>query len=184
MASEESNTQQSQQQQQKPERALGSTTLPIARVKRVIKEDKEVSLINAEATFCVAYATELFMEYLVKEGFTRARKEKRKTIFYKDLASAVSEVEQFEFLEDVIPHTMTLKAALERRKDTLNEDESLEPSRKKSKTTHSEEEANNNNTSNELRQEDEEVEEEERDEDDEEEEEEEDDEQQEETDQQ
>ena len=25
------------------------------------------------------------MEYLVKEGFTRARKEKRKTVYYKDL---------------------------------------------------------------------------------------------------
>ena len=57
MASEESNTQQTQQKQ---ERALGTTTLPIARVKRLIKEDKEVSLINAEATFCVAYATVSF----------------------------------------------------------------------------------------------------------------------------
>ncbi|KAG2226835.1 hypothetical protein INT45_005800 [Circinella minor] len=143
MASEESNTQQTQQKQ---ERALGTTTLPIARVKRLIKEDKEVSLINAEATFCVAYATELFMEYLVKEGFTRARKEKRKTVYYKDLASSVSEVEQFEFLEDVIPHTMTLKAALERRKDTLDEGaESSEPARKKSKLDKNTKKSNDNN---------------------------------------
>lgn len=41
----------------KVERAAGTTFLPIARVKRIIKEDKDVSLINAEATFCVAYAT-------------------------------------------------------------------------------------------------------------------------------
>jgi hypothetical protein len=41
----------------KVERAPGTTFLPIARVKRIIKEDKDVSLINAEATFCVAYAT-------------------------------------------------------------------------------------------------------------------------------
>ncbi|KAI7852411.1 histone-fold-containing protein [Circinella umbellata] len=143
MASEESNTQQTQQKQ---ERALGTTTLPIARVKRLIKEDKEVSLINAEATFCVAYATELFMEYLVKEGFTRARKEKRKTVYYKDLASSVSEVEQFEFLEDVIPHTMTLKAALERRKDTLDEGaESSEPARKKSKLDKNTKKSNDTN---------------------------------------
>jgi DNA polymerase epsilon subunit 4 len=39
------------------ERTPGSTMLPIARIKRVIKEDKDVSLINAEATFCIAYAT-------------------------------------------------------------------------------------------------------------------------------
>lgn len=40
-----------------PERTLGTTMLPLARIKRVIKEDKDVSLINAEATFCIAYAT-------------------------------------------------------------------------------------------------------------------------------
>ena len=51
----------------------------------------------------------------------------------------MSEVEQFEFLEDVIPHTMTLKAALERRKDTLDEGGSLEPSRKKAKGEQAEE---------------------------------------------
>ncbi|KAI9317649.1 histone-fold-containing protein [Dichotomocladium elegans] len=103
----------------KSERVPGTTILPVSRVKRVIKEDKEVSLVNAEATFCITYATELFMEYLVQEGLSRARGEKRKTIYYKDLASAVGEVEQFEFLEDVIPQTMTLKSALERRKDTV-----------------------------------------------------------------
>lgn len=39
------------------ERVPGTTILPLARIKRVIKEDKDVSLINAEATFCIAYAT-------------------------------------------------------------------------------------------------------------------------------
>ncbi|OAD72888.1 transcription factor CBF, partial [Phycomyces blakesleeanus NRRL 1555(-)] len=89
-------------------RLPGTTIIPLARVKRVIKEDKDVSLINAEAIFCVAYATELFMEYLVTEGYQRAKRDKRKTVYYKDLASTVTEVEQFEFLEDVIPPTLTL----------------------------------------------------------------------------
>ncbi|ORZ03430.1 histone-fold-containing protein [Syncephalastrum racemosum] len=119
-------------QQQQQERTPGTTILPIARVKRVIKDDKDVNLINNEATFCVTAATELFMEYLVSEGLNRARKDKRKTIFYKDLASAVSSIEQFEFLEDVIPHTMTLKSALERRKEALNEEDT--PPAKKQKT--------------------------------------------------
>ncbi|RUS27172.1 hypothetical protein BC938DRAFT_483625 [Jimgerdemannia flammicorona] len=194
----------------------GTTQLPIARVKRIIKEDKEVSLINAEATFLVAVATvsrvggalwevevqrfelkarfsltafpvngllqELFMEYLVSEGFSRARRDKRKTVYYRDLgtcpslcqifchfemyslistdefsrlsllrlphahiyiyarlfsvslspiddtsktktASVVDEIDQFEFLEDVIPKTMPLKKALERRKEALEEEE-------------------------------------------------------------
>jgi len=107
----------------KVDRTPGTTFLPIARVKRIIKEDKDVSLINAEATFCVAYATELFMEYLANEGFAKAKKEKRKTVYYKDLASVVNEVDQFEFLEDVIPQTMPLKAALERRREALDDAE-------------------------------------------------------------
>ncbi|KAI8890245.1 histone-fold-containing protein [Backusella circina FSU 941] len=106
------------------EKTPGTTMLPIARIKRVIKEDKDVSLINAEATFCIAYATELFMEYLVTEAFTKAKKDKRKTVYYKDLANTVKEVEQFEFLEDVIPPTMTLKAAIEKRKEVLTNEES------------------------------------------------------------
>lgn len=55
----ETTTQKSTQpkSQQQAERIPGHTILPIARIKRVIKEDKEISLINAEATHCVAYAT-------------------------------------------------------------------------------------------------------------------------------
>lgn len=38
-------------------------------------------------------------------------------------ASVVNEVDQFEFLEDVIPQTMPLKAALERRREALDDAE-------------------------------------------------------------
>ncbi|KAI8066260.1 histone-fold-containing protein [Gilbertella persicaria] len=122
-------------QKQLPERKPGNTMLPLARVKRVIKEDKDVSLINAEATFCIAYATELFMEYLVTEAFNKAKKEKRKTVYYKDLASTVKEIEPFEFLDDVIPTTMTLKQAIEKRKQALNDDAPSIPPSKKLKTS-------------------------------------------------
>ncbi|EPB83762.1 hypothetical protein HMPREF1544_09503 [Mucor circinelloides 1006PhL] len=120
-----------------PERTPGTTMLPLARIKRVIKEDKDVSLINAEATFCIAYATELFMDYLVTEAFSKAKKEKRKTVYYKDLASTVKESEQLEFLEDVIPPTMTLKDAMAKRKENVLDDSavlSTPPAKKQKKT--------------------------------------------------
>lgn len=41
----------------KPERQLGTVSFPLARVKRIIKEDKDISLIGSEATFCITYAT-------------------------------------------------------------------------------------------------------------------------------
>jgi hypothetical protein len=72
------------------------------------------------------------MEYLVTEAFAKAKREKRKTVYYRDLASTVKEVDQFEFLEDVIPATMTLKAAIEKRKETLVDD--TPPPSKKQKT--------------------------------------------------
>jgi DNA polymerase epsilon subunit 4 len=77
------------------------------------------------------------MEYLVTEAFTKAKTEKRKTVYYRDLASTVKEVDQFEFLEDVIPATMTLKAAIEKRKETLHDDTPLpsSPPAKKQKTS-------------------------------------------------
>ncbi|KAI8644854.1 histone-fold-containing protein [Parasitella parasitica] len=122
---------------QVPGRTPGTTMLPLARIKRVIKEDKDVALINAEATFCIAYATELFMEYLVTEAFSRAKKEKRKTVYYKDLASTVKESDQLEFLVDVIPTTMTLKEAMAKRKENLSDEtESSSPTpAKKQKTS-------------------------------------------------
>ncbi|KAI8967337.1 histone-fold-containing protein, partial [Mycotypha africana] len=105
----------------KNERTPGTTILPLARVKRVIKEDKDIALINAEATFCITYATELFIKYFVNEAFAKSKKDKRKTIYYKDLANTVSDVEQFEFLEDVIPQPIPLKRALELQKEQSGE---------------------------------------------------------------
>lgn len=106
MATEDS----SEQIPKQTERVPGTTILPLARVKRIIKEDRDVNLINPEATFCVTYATvyqhdrrgiginandltnlvllqELFIEYLVNEGLTRAKRDKRKTVYYKDLGT-------------------------------------------------------------------------------------------------
>lgn len=53
MATEDS----SEQIPKQTERVPGTTILPLARVKRIIKEDRDVNLINPEATFCVTYAT-------------------------------------------------------------------------------------------------------------------------------
>lgn len=47
------------------------------------------------------------------------------------IAGTVKEIEQFEFLEDVIPTTMTLKAAIEKRKETLPEEVSTPPKKQK-----------------------------------------------------
>ncbi|KAF9322257.1 hypothetical protein BG003_003268 [Podila horticola] len=97
-------------------KAKGVTQLPVARVKRIIKEDKDIAMVSNDAVFLISMATELFLESFTTKAFNLAKMEKRKTIAYKDLATAVSQHDSLEFLQDVIPKTMTLKAALEKQR--------------------------------------------------------------------
>ncbi|KAG0347327.1 hypothetical protein BG004_007984 [Podila humilis] len=97
-------------------KAKGITQLPVARVKRIIKEDKDINMVSNDAVFLISMATELFLESFTAKAFNLAKMEKRKTIAYKDLATAVTQHDSLEFLQDVIPKTMTLKAALEKQR--------------------------------------------------------------------
>ncbi|KAI9282670.1 histone-fold-containing protein [Sporodiniella umbellata] len=117
------------------ERAPGSTAFPVARIKRLIKEDKEIAMISSEATFCIAVATELFLEHFIKESHMNVKKDKRKTVFYRDMADVVQDNASFEFLSDVIPTTMTLKAAVEKRKRALAEEAPTKKQKTVSKST-------------------------------------------------
>ena len=77
--------------------------LPLARVKRIMKADGDVKLISQEAVILVTKATELMIEHLAKEAHKNSNGSQRKTIQYQDLASAVDALEEFDFLQDIIP---------------------------------------------------------------------------------
>ncbi|KAF9436962.1 hypothetical protein BGZ76_002413 [Entomortierella beljakovae] len=96
--------------------AKGTTQLPAARVKRIIKEDKEVQMVSNDAVFLISMATELFLEGFTSKAFNLAKMEKRKTVSYKDLAMAVTQHDSLEFLQDVVPKTIPLSAALEKQR--------------------------------------------------------------------
>ncbi|KAG0216495.1 hypothetical protein BGX28_000009 [Mortierella sp. GBA30] len=89
--------------------AKGVTQLPAARVKRIIKEDKDVQMVSNDAVFLISVATELFLESFTTKAFNLAKLDKRKTVSYKDL--------------DVIPKTMTLSAALEKQRIAKEQEE-------------------------------------------------------------
>ncbi|KAK9472355.1 histone-fold-containing protein, partial [Dipodascopsis tothii] len=76
----------------------GHAALPLARVKRIIKLDEEVRTCSNPAAFAVTIATELFIEYLCEQGLQMSRNDRRKTLHYKDLANAVSKMDELEFL--------------------------------------------------------------------------------------
>ncbi|KAL4942143.1 hypothetical protein BDV06DRAFT_193021 [Aspergillus oleicola] len=89
----------------------GQTSLPISRIKKIIQLDDDIVQCSNNATFVVAMATELFIQYLVEQGYNVVKSERkpRKTVQYKDLATAVSRIDNLEFLADVIPKTTTYK---------------------------------------------------------------------------
>ncbi|KAK3847641.1 MAG: histone-fold-containing protein [Linnemannia gamsii] len=103
--------------------AEGVTQLPVARVKRIIKEDKDVQMVSNDAVFLISLATELFLESFTTKAFNLAKIEKRKTVSYKDLATAVTQHDSLEFLQDVIPKTMTLTAAIEKQRAAQEKEE-------------------------------------------------------------
>lgn len=58
-----------------------------------------MTLINTEAAFAVAKATELFIESLAREAFSYTAKAKKKTVQKRDVDLAISNVDALMFLE-------------------------------------------------------------------------------------
>ncbi|KAL4807832.1 histone-fold-containing protein [Aspergillus unguis] len=106
----------------------GQSSLPISRIKKIIQLDDDIVQCSSNATFVVAMATELFIQYLVEQGHNVVKSERkpRKTIQYKDLATAVSRIDNLEFLADVIPKTTTYKQFKEKRAKESAKDPSME----------------------------------------------------------
>ncbi|CAG8709474.1 9337_t:CDS:2 [Acaulospora morrowiae] len=95
----------------------GNTILPVARVKRILKEDDVTC--GPDVSFLFVATAELFIEYLAKQGLEQAKKEGRKNLNYQDLANAVTRTSNLGFLKDVIPQTYTLESAMKLYEDAM-----------------------------------------------------------------
>ncbi|KAJ1898190.1 hypothetical protein GGI16_002627 [Coemansia sp. S142-1] len=89
--------------------ATGTSNFPAARVRRIIKEDKDIFACGSESLFLISRATEYFIDSLVRESYEFSRLDKRKTVQYKDMAKAVQSIEQYDFLADIIPPTVSVR---------------------------------------------------------------------------
>jgi histone H3/H4 len=74
-----------------------------------MKEDKDVIQISNESVFLVSLATEYFLEYFAKKSYSQSQGEKRRTVTYKDIANVVKDIDQLEFLSDVVPESVPFK---------------------------------------------------------------------------
>jgi histone H3/H4 len=75
-------------------------SLPLARVKRIMRLDKEVKNTAVDACRLVSRATELFVESLVEGAFQTMKAQKRKTVKHGDVEHHVLRKPRLEFLHD------------------------------------------------------------------------------------
>ncbi|KAL5501639.1 DPB3 [Sanghuangporus vaninii] len=96
----------SQKQPVKPSgmvlREEGRSLLPISRVQRIIKADKDLPVVAKEAVFAISIATEEFIKRVTAASQRQAERENRMTVQRKDFATVASKADEFFFLEDVL----------------------------------------------------------------------------------
>ncbi|RMJ07462.1 hypothetical protein CDV36_012944 [Fusarium kuroshium] len=86
-------------------------TTTVSRVKKIIAQDPEIGICSNNAAFVITLAAEMFVQHLSEESHTQAKLDRkpRRNIQYKDVANAVSHQDNLEFLEDIVPKTVTYK---------------------------------------------------------------------------
>ncbi|XVE72135.1 hypothetical protein DITRI_Ditri11bG0014300 [Diplodiscus trichospermus] len=77
--------------------------LPLARIKRVMKSDKDVKMISADTPVLFSKACELFILELSLRAWLQTEEAKRRTLQRCDIARAIRQEESLDFLADVVP---------------------------------------------------------------------------------
>lgn len=108
--------QQQQQQQQQLQTFWGNQyqeiekvtdfknhSLPLARIKKIMKADEDVKMISAEAPVVFARACEMFILELTLRSWNHTEENKRRTLQKNDIAAAITGTDIFDFLVDIVP---------------------------------------------------------------------------------
>lgn len=78
-------------------------SLPLARIKKIMKADEDVRMISAEAPVIFAKACEMFILELTLRSWIHTEENKRRTLQKNDIGAAISRTDVFDFLVDIIP---------------------------------------------------------------------------------
>ncbi|KAG8967835.1 hypothetical protein FRC03_009238 [Tulasnella sp. 419] len=81
-------------------------TLPLARIKKVMKSDPEVKMIGSDAPIIFAKACEIFIQEITSRAWLVAEASKRRTLSRADIARALQKSDQFDFLIDIVPREL------------------------------------------------------------------------------
>lgn len=82
---------------------LKTQSLPLARIKKIMKLDDDVKMISAEAPMLFAKAAEIFIHELTLRAWIHTEDNKRRTLQRNDIAMAITKYDQFDFLIDIVP---------------------------------------------------------------------------------
>ncbi|CAJ0929220.1 unnamed protein product [Ranitomeya imitator] len=78
-------------------------SLPLSRIRVIMKSSPDVSCINQDALLITAKATELFVKYLASYSYRHGGGKDTNTLTYDDLSSAAQRSDTFQFLSDILP---------------------------------------------------------------------------------
>ncbi|KAF8392471.1 hypothetical protein HHK36_022813 [Tetracentron sinense] len=78
-------------------------SLPLARIKKIMKADEDVRMISAEAPVIFARACEMFILELTLRSWNHTEDNKRRTLQKNDIAAAITRTDIFDFLVDIVP---------------------------------------------------------------------------------
>ncbi|XP_017701213.2 nuclear transcription factor Y subunit C-3-like [Phoenix dactylifera] len=92
-------------------------SLPLARIKKIMKADEDVRMIAAEAPMLFARACEMFILELTYRSWAQTEENKRRTLHKNDIAAAITRTDIFDFLVDIVPR--------EDLKEEMNANDSL-----------------------------------------------------------
>jgi DNA polymerase epsilon subunit 4 len=69
-----------------------AVALPVGRVSRIIRSDKDVNKVNRDALFAISKCTEIFVETIARQAAEVVKKSHRKTLQYQDFSDAAEQV--------------------------------------------------------------------------------------------
>lgn len=95
--------------------------LPLARIKKMMKEGDDVKIVSADASWAVARATELFLQELALKAHASMADSSRKTLEYKDVAAVVKNWSALDFLSEVLPPKVRVGDVREQLQKQLDE---------------------------------------------------------------
>ncbi|KAK9841952.1 hypothetical protein WJX81_000708 [Elliptochloris bilobata] len=104
------------------ERETFGLQIPLARIKRAMKDATDVKAVSAEASYLVARATELLLEHLTFCSAEHMQAAQRADLLYRDVAASVKQWPAAKFLSDIVPQQVTIASLMQQvqREDALD----------------------------------------------------------------